>query len=225
MPVMPDEQETDGETRGVPVIGLLGAPGSGKSTIARDFAALGCVVIDADQLSREAMLDPRVLETLAAWWGDGVVVDGRADRRRIGEIVFADAGERQRLEGLIHPYVNRWREAIRQEVFAHPSPMIPAIVEDCPLLIEAGLAEGCDVLVFVDTPLEERQARVQASRGWSAEELAEREAAQAPLDTKRSAADHILYNVGDRETIRSRVADVLNDILQAFARGRTSRHA
>lgn len=222
MPAMPDAQESTPQT--IPVIGLLGAPGSGKSTIAQAFAALGCVVIDADQLAREAMLDPAIQRTLTEWWGEGVVVQGAVDRRRVSEIVFADASERRRLEGLVHPYVNRRREEIRQAVLSDPKREAVAIIEDCPLLIEVGLADGCDVLVYVDTPIAERQARVLASRGWSAAELAEREAAQAPLDTKQSTADHTILNVGDRASIRSRVSDVLKDILQAFARGRTPRN-
>lgn len=208
----------------LPVIGLLGAPGSGKSTIAAMFAELGCAVVDADQLSREAMRDPGVQAELKRWWGPEIVVDGRPDRARIGQIVFGDPEARRRLEGLIHPFVNRRRREIHAELASDRSGAVPAVVEDCPLLIEAGLDSGSDYLVFVDTPLEDRQSRVLASRGWSAKTLAQREAAQAPLDTKLAAADYTVLNVGDRDTILGRVADVLKDILHASARGRTPRN-
>ena len=74
-----------------PVLGLLGAPGSGKSTVARAFADLGCGVIDADRLAHEALQSQPVRDQLAQWWGDDVLDDaGRVDRSAVGKIVFAD---------------------------------------------------------------------------------------------------------------------------------------
>lgn len=208
---------------GVPVIGLLGAPGSGKSSIARMFESNQCEVIDADQLAREALTDPAIRDTLVSWWGPRVVSGGEADRAVVGEIVFADPEQRRRLEGLIHPYVNRRREELHGQILTDwPEPVV-AIVEDCPLLLEAGLDKGCDFLVFIECPLEVRQQRVLASRGWSAETLAAREAAQLPLDTKRQAADYTVLNVGDTSAIQQQVDDVLTDILKTTSRVRASR--
>ncbi|MEM9414946.1 MAG: dephospho-CoA kinase [Planctomycetota bacterium] len=207
----------------LPVIGLLGAPGSGKSTIAGMFEHSGCTVIDADQLSREAFEDAEVQSAMIGWWGDSVVRDGVIDRKRVGEIVFAEPQQRARLEGLIHPYVNRRRAELRRDIAGGARGPAVAIVEDCPLLLEAGLEAGCDYLVLVDSPLEIRQRRVLEARGWSADELASREAAQLPLDTKRDRADHIVTNVGDRLAIQAQVDSVLTDILQSFARARASR--
>ena len=167
----------------LPVIGLLGAPGSGKSSIARLFENEHCAVIDADQLARKALDDQDIRDALVEWWGSKVAPEGIIDRQAVGEIVFADPKQRRRLEGLIHPYVNRRREELHGQILGDwPEPVV-AIVEDCPLLLETGLDSGCDALVFVDCPLEVRQERVRASRGWTPEQLAAREAAQMPLDT------------------------------------------
>jgi len=201
----------------LPVIGLLGAPGSGKSTIAGMFAQAGCAVIDADQLAREAFEDHAIAATLVGWWGEGIAPAGRIDRQQVAAIVFNDPAQRQRLEGLIHPYVNRGRHERRAELAGVETGRFRAIVEDCPLLLETGLDKECDALVFVDCPLEVRRERVRASRGWSAEDLAAREAAQTPLDTKRAKSDYTIDNVGDAEAIRSRVSDVLKSILDGFA--------
>lgn len=207
----------------LPVIGLLGAPGSGKSTVARMFAAEGCAVIDADQLSREAFEDAMIRATLVRWWGAAVAPAGKIDRQQIASVVFNDPEQRKRLEGLIHPYVKR-RRAERHESLQGTAPgTLRAIVEDSPLLIESGLDRDCDALVFIDCPLAVRQERVMASRGWSPEQLAAREAAQAPLDTKRARSDYTIANVGDAGAIHSRVRDVLQSILQAFVPGRASR--
>src|SRR6185503_3681483 len=85
-----------------PVVGLIGAIGAGKSTAAKCFAARGGHVIDADALGHEALRQPEVTAALVARWGERVrKPDGSLDRREIGRIVFADAGERNALEAVV----------------------------------------------------------------------------------------------------------------------------
>jgi len=203
----------------LPVIGLMGAPGSGKSTVAQMFAEAGCEVIDADVLAARAFEDECVRQTLRTWWGDDVIRGDTGDRRRVGEIVFHNPGQRSRLEGLIHPEVNRQRAEIRSRLFAHPGTAVLAIVEDCPLLLEVGLDGACDFVVLVDAPLDTRQGRVLATRGWSAEELQRREDSQAPLDTKRDRADYTIDNAQGLEATRRQVCSLLQKIIEQHRLG------
>jgi len=197
-----------------PVIGLLGAPGAGKSLVAAQFRELGCAVIDADALAREALQADAVRDQLVAWWGRGVLdSEGRVDRAAVGRIVFGDKTELARLEALTHPTVNQRRRARRAGDRADPS--VVAIVEDSPLLLEKGPADECDVLVFVDAPREVRLSRLASSRGWGEAELAGREKNQWPLDTKRARADYVVSNhAGPRETFDA-TRRVLSQILQS----------
>ncbi len=124
-----------------PVIGLAGAIGAGKSTVAGILGEAGCLVSDADRLAREVLAESDVVAELVSWWGSGVLdADGRPDRKAIAEIVFADPEARQRLEDLVHPRVH----AARAAAFASAPPDTPALVIDAPLLFEAGLAAECD---------------------------------------------------------------------------------
>jgi dephospho-CoA kinase len=66
-------------------------------------------------------------------------------------------------------------------------------------------------VIFVDSPLELRLERVRANRGWSAEELTRREAAQWPLDQKRACAHHVVSNEGDPASLRAQVRAVLDE--------------
>jgi len=184
-----------------PLLGLTGPPGAGKSTVARELAALGCVVSDSDALAHAAYEDPEVRRALLGWWGT-------ADRRAIADLVFAASAERARLEALIHP----WIAARREAAFAAAPAGTRALVIDAPLLLEAGLGPACGRVIFVDCPLEIRQARVAASRGWSPAELARREAAQWPLDRKRALADHVIRNDGDPASLRAQVRAVLDEV-------------
>jgi len=177
----------------VACIGLMGAPGSGKSLVAGQLASQGCVVIDSDALSRQAFEQPGVIEQLKQWWGDAVIQpDGRVDRSAVARVVFQDQAALDRLEGLIHPIVHAQRARLRERALA--SPGIVALVEDSPLLIESGIDKSCDVLIYIDAPLAVRQARVLKTRGWGADELARREENQLPLDIKRERADYVISN-------------------------------
>ena len=134
-----------------PVIGLLGAPGSGKSYVAKLLQQEGAAVIDADEIARDILDSPEVRDTLVEWWGDDTLqADGRVKRSAVGAIVFDDPDALGRLESLIHPRVNARRGELRELYRADES--VVAIVEDCPLLLERELDGDCDVLIYVDVP-------------------------------------------------------------------------
>jgi dephospho-CoA kinase len=204
---------------GKPIIGLVGGIGSGKSFVARLFAELGCLVVDSDAQVREAYRDPAVVETLRQWWGEQIVnPDGSANRSAIAARVFAEPAEKRRLEDLLHPIVHRARERHMQA--AAGDPQVVAYVWDTPLLVEAGLADHCDAVVFVDATLQQRVARVNARNGWDRAELLRREKSQMPLDSKRELSDYVLTNTADAESgplaltdLREQVRRVLSQIL------------
>jgi dephospho-CoA kinase len=172
------------------VIGLVGGIGSGKSAVAAALARRNYVVIDADKDAKAALERPDVRDTLVQWWGPDILTEGRIDRKKVAAIVFADADQRTRLESLIHPIVRADRHATIARARRESR---PGVVIDAPLLFEAGSDKDCDLIWFVDAPLEQRQQRVR-SRGWTDEELTRREAAQLPLDEKRRRSTTIITN-------------------------------
>lgn len=181
-------------------MGLIGGVGSGKSSVARRFQAISrcpVAVIDADQLGHQVLQLPTVKERLLQRFGS-TIFDSQGDitRSSLGRLVFGeDATVRQArhdLEAIVHPEIRKLAEQsihnLRQER------QVELIVLDAALLLEAGWKDACDLVVFVDTPEADRIARVQANRGWSAEELAKREASQWPLPRKRAAANAVIDN-------------------------------
>lgn len=199
------------------VIGLVGGIGSGKSTIAAEIARQASgIVIDSDKEAKAALDRPDVRDQLVAWWGRGVVgKDGRIDRGQVADIVFRRPEERARLEGLVHPIVRSTRaQAIERARAAGAS----VAIIDAPLLFEAGVDRECDLVLYVDAPLEARVGRVKATRGWDAAELERREKAQLPLEEKRQRSDDVVVNDGEPGSLPGRVADLLQRI-----QGRVSR--
>lgn len=196
------------------MIGLAGGIGSGKSTVARMLGELGCVVIDSDAEARRALQRAEVIAELVEWWGDAVLdAAGAIDRKAVARIVFADAEQRVRLEGLIHPLIAESRASQIEEARAGGR---PGAVIDAPLLYEAGLKGECDAVIFVECPFEARLARVREGRGWDERELRQREKAQIPLEEKRRRADYLVVNTGNLPALRLRVAQIFTSITEAI---------
>ena len=116
----------------------------------------------------------------------------------------------------MHPRIARRRDALMAQYRADPD--VRAIVWDSPLLYEAGLADQCDCVVFIETDNELRrkralQSRSSQSRAWTAGDLRRFEKTQKPLDLKRNSADYKVVNNSDIDDLRRQVEDVFSRIL------------
>ncbi|HMN39218.1 MAG TPA: dephospho-CoA kinase [Phycisphaerales bacterium] len=208
-PVVPVPSNDTSPAR-LPVIGLAGGIGAGKSAVAAAFERLGCLVIDSDTRAKAALDRADVREALVSWWGPGILADdGRVDRKRVASIIFTNADERERLEGLVHPIVRDDRAQMIRDAAAAGAGAVIAVIVDAPLLFEAGVDAECDCVVFVEAPREERLRRVLHARGWDESELDRREAAQWPLDEKRARSTFVVDNGGDVGSLDPQVAGIL----------------
>jgi len=182
----------------VPVVGLIGGVGSGKSSLARWMSGqLRVSVIDADDAGHRALARPDVRKSIRRRFGEEVFDNqGGIRRDRLANRVFgADEGsrrDRRDLEKIVHPVIGA--DLRRQMDTARRNADVDLILLDAAVLLEAGWKELCDAVVFVDAPLEQRQRRVREGRGWSAAELNQREESQLGLAEKRAAADLIVDN-------------------------------
>lgn len=151
-----------GQSR-MPVIGIVGGIGAGKSHVARAFERLGCAVLDSDVAAKAQLDEQAVKDVLVSWWGSEIVgPDGRVDRKKIAAIVFADPAQRERLEQLVHPRLKAGRASAIARARQEGK---PGVIVDAPLLLEANVAAECDLVVFVDVPREQRLRRVVSRRG------------------------------------------------------------
>lgn len=189
-------------------IGLTGGIAAGKSVVARRFAELGAVVIDADELARLAV-QPGTSgydEVVAAFGPQAVAPGGALDREALARLVFADDDARRRLEAIVHPQVRRL--AAEREAAAAAADPAAVVVHDIPLLVETGQADSFGLVVVVAAPAELRVDRLVRLRGMAPDDAQARVAAQAPDDVREAAADLVLDGTGTDEGLRAQV-DVL----------------
>lgn len=182
-------------------VGLTGGVGAGKSSVAALLAERGAVVIDADAVARE-VVEPGTpgFAAVVEHFGASVVgADGRLDRPALAAIVFADAGQRNALNAIVHPLVRR-----RSGELMAAAPAGAIVVYDMPLLVEHGSAADFDVVVVVLADVDVRLRRL-ADRGMPADDARARMANQASDDERRAVADEVVVNDGDRATLAAQV--------------------
>ncbi len=194
------------------VVGILGGICSGKSAVAAMFERLGANLILADDIGHKLLLTQDIKDAIAARWGEAVLApDGRVDRRKLSDIVFAERRELSALNEILHPpiiaEIRRQLEALREGEKGG------VVVLDAPLLMEAGLEDLCDRLVFVRAGEAVRQERARASKGWTKEELLRRERFQKPLAEKRQRCHFLVANDGSEEETLKQVQRIYSLLL------------
>ena len=151
------------------LVAVTGGIGSGKSLVGEYLESLGAIVVDSDQLARDVVeRGEPAFEEILAKFGDDVIKDGQLDRKKLGEIVFADPTARAELEAILHP---RIREAFEEIVQSSKPGSV--IVNQIPLLVETNGMKRFDYIISIAAPVELRRERTIA-RGMKGYEFDKR---------------------------------------------------
>lgn len=196
-------------------IGLTGGIAAGKSTASEQFAKLGAVLIDYDQLARDAVAPGSpVLTQIAEQFGPEFIDNkGSLDRAVMAARVFQHPSARVELENLIHPRVFELATEIEAKAVAENPGAI--VIHDIPLLVEKGLAPQFDAVIVIDTKAELRQRRLINNRGLSMAEAQARIAAGATDVARREVADYLLDGNGSAANLQAQVTELFTQLLQS----------
>jgi dephospho-CoA kinase len=189
------------------VIGLTGGIGCGKSLAAQYFAEFGALVVDADQLARAAIeRGSDGFDEVVAIFGDGILKDGNIDRRALGDLIFKDPTAKAQLENIIHPFVRREFE---EAVASLKGDQV--LVYEIPLLVETKAHEKFDVVITVESEMENRIARLRG-RGMHISEIEGRIAAQATREQRIEVADFLIENDGSEDELLRQVENIWDSL-------------
>ncbi|WP_404835798.1 dephospho-CoA kinase [Aeromonas media] len=195
------------------VVAITGGIGSGKTSVANQFAALGIEVVDADLIARE-VVEPGTpaLAAIASHFGPGILDEqGRLDRRALRERIFSDPAAKSWLNALLHPII---RSEMLRQCAATNSPYCLLVV---PLLVENRLTELADRVLVIDVDEATQIERTCRRDGVSLEQAQAILASQANRSERLAMADDVLDNQsGTTETIRERIL-ALHETYLAFA--------
>lgn len=189
------------------VIALTGGIGCGKSLAAQYFSELGALVIDADQLARAAIeRGSQGFDEAVSIFGDSILNNGEIDRRALGEIIFKDADAKKKLEGIIHPFVRQQFEEAVSSIKSDET-----LIYEIPLLVETGAQDRFDLVITVESTLENRILRLR-QRGMHISEIEARIAAQATREQRVEHADFLIENDGTVDELLRQVENIWDSL-------------
>lgn len=185
-------------------IGLTGGIGSGKTTVAEQFALIDVPVIDTDVISHHLSRSEHIIEEIRKHFGDDVVAaDGQLDRKALGALVFSDPEKLRQLEAIMHP---RIRYEVKQQLLQYPEADYVVLV--VPLLLETDFHQLVDRILVVDIPEDEQIARVRQRDDRDEAAIRAIIASQVSRADRLERADDIVDNTGTEEALSQRIAEL-----------------
>ena len=197
-------------------VGLTGSIGVGKSFVASVFVELGCHVLDADQTAREVVMPGTPgLKALAEAFGEDILnPDGTLNRKQLGAVVFNDESQRQRLNGILHPFIITRQDEILNAWEAEDPDGIGIV--DAALMIESGGYKRFDKLIVVHCRPEVQLERLMLRDKLSRDEALRRINSQMPQEEKQKFADYLIDTSDGFELTRSRSVEIYNQLIRVI---------
>jgi dephospho-CoA kinase len=189
------------------VFGLTGGIGMGKTTAGDLLNEHGVPVIDTDVLAREIVEPgrPALHEIQLAFGNEVIGPGGRLRRDELARIVFSDPAARQQLENITHPRIRELWQAQIEHWRQQKSPSVAVII---PLLFETGAERALNATICVACSAATQRRRL-LERGWTAEQVEDRLAAQWPADKKMARADYVAWNEASLEVLQEQLDRII----------------
>jgi len=190
------------------VVGLTGGIASGKTVVAKILRNLGAVVIDADEVGREAVLPhTECWKKLVAFFGRDIVKkDLTINRKKLADIIFNNPEQRVKLNSLTHPVIIKLIDE-KLKIIKKSNPKGIVVISTA-LLVETELHEKYDRVIVVTARKETQLKRLMQRDGITRKEALARINAQLPLREKLKIADFKVTNEGDLGKTRKEVVRV-----------------
>ena len=188
------------------VVGLTGGIGSGKSTIAKAFAALGIAVFNSDEQAKALIAtDAQVKERIIAAFGEEAYQNGEYNRAYIAQIVFNNPEKLAILNNIVQPALAKYfKQWAKKQTSLY-------VLKEAAILFESGSYKDCDYIITVTAPEEVRIARVMA-RDHCTEAQVRARMAQQWSDAQRIAlSDAVIENV-DLESAKEQVKRINEEL-------------
>ncbi|ASQ90434.1 dephospho-CoA kinase [Prosthecochloris sp. GSB1] len=203
------------------LLGVTGGLGSGKSTVCRMLACLGCAVFEADSAARELQLsDPEIIAGMKRLFGDSIYfLDStgalQLDRKTVANRVFADSVLLERLNRLVHPGVFA---AFGRAVSDAASEGVGILVKEAAILFESGGEKGLDAVAVVIADMDKRVERAMAKGMGSKAEIVKRIETQWPQEKLVEKADFVIDNNGSVLELEAATRKLHQDVLRRLSR-------
>ena len=188
------------------LVGLTGGIGSGKSTVADMFAALGVRIIDTDLISHQlTQAGGEAIPALRNTFGAHIInAQGALDRSRMRELVFSNPDDKKRLEAILHPLIF----AHTKQQAASPTD-VPYTLIVVPLLFESGrYADWLQRVITVDCPEESQIARTTQRSKLDEPAVRAIMAQQLSREERMALSDEVILNNAGLDDLKKQVVGI-----------------
>ena len=206
----------------VPVVGITGIIGSGKTVLAKLFADCGAFIIDADEIGREVLENDKDVFTRVVEHFGGSILENETtvNRKKVAEIVFSSEEHLRKLNNILHPpMIKLIKEKVKSALIQNKYPMI---VVDAALIFEAGVEKRFDYIVTVSASIENIIKRLSEQKGMPEKDIRQRMKSQISQKEKINKAHYIIENNGTFEEFTERGRNLFREICNSFNESRTS---
>ena len=175
----------------------------GKSASAQLLQRRGVAVVDTDELARQVVEpgQPALAEVRQAFGGEVITPAGQLNREALARLVFTDDGARKKLEAILHPRIRARWQAQLATWRAEGKPMAAVVI---PLLFETKAEGEFDMILCVACSTATQHQRLLA-RGWSAEQIQNRIAAQMPIEEKMLRSHHVIWTEAGMDVLAQQI--------------------
>ena len=187
------------------LVGLTGGMGSGKTLASSFFHELGAYIIDADIICRK-LVEPGqpALKEITDIFGEDIIdKSGNLNRKELGQLVFCDPNQREKLENILHPKVFEC-EKLEYNAICKINPKALVIV-DAALLIESENHREMDRVIVINSDEKIRIQRILSRGKWNKNEVVARLKNQMSSTEKIKYADFVLDNNRDKMHLKEQV--------------------
>jgi len=190
------------------IVGLTGGIGSGKTTVAKQFFALGVPVYIADEEAKKLMHKSKIIKRkLLQLFGDKVYVDGALNKPFIADIIFNDSSYLEKMNAIIHPRVAKHFKKWMLKQTA------PYVIKEVAILFENGGYKQCDYVITVTAPITLRIERLLKRDETTKRKIMAIMKNQWSDDEKVKLSDFVIDNT-TLENTKSRVVSIHKQILK-----------
>ncbi|WP_100665264.1 dephospho-CoA kinase [Leuconostoc citreum] len=194
------------------IIGLTGSIATGKSTVSTMLRDAGMPIVDADVVARE-VVEPgtHTLEAIKLAFGPGVIENGVLNRSQLGNIVFGNQSELQRLNAIMQPAI---RSVMADKINFWRTQHVPVLILDIPLLFEREYDKNyhVDKIIVVSAGPEVQLARLKSRDSLDERQAKNRMRTQMPIAEKVARADYVINNNGDKSQLKAQVDDLIEKL-------------
>jgi dephospho-CoA kinase len=197
------------------LIAVTGGIACGKTEVSRVFQKRGALVLSGDELGKEAVeKNKKVRDELVRTFGKAILnKDKSLNRRKLGRLAFASKESKDKLNKIIHPYLLReLKKRIRD---LRVSRYQGIVVVDAALIVEWGLQNEVDHLIFIQSKREDKIRRLQKHKGYSRKEALDRIKSQLPETAKKRLADFVITNDKGVNELREKAERIFSQLIKS----------